>query len=483
MKIAFASSEMVPYAKTGGLADVAGALPLELHARGEEVAAFLPWYRTVRAAGTAVRDTGVELDVDLGFLSASGRVLEADPAPGPRVFFIDAPEFFDRDDLYQTRGRDHFDNAPRFAFFARAVIEAVSKLELEPDVFHANDWQTALIPVYLKTLHAAGPLGKAGTLLTIHNLAYQGVFPEAAFPVTGLPETLFDWTRLEFFGKVNYLKGGIVYAGALNTVSSTYAREILTPAFGAGLEDVLKTREKDLFGVVNGIDTSVWNPGTDPHLPARYAREDLAGKQACKRALCEEAGLDDADAPLFAMISRLAHQKGVDLLAESVDALVSMGAPLVVLGTGDPLYHRMLEKAEKKHPGKVKAFLAFDNALAHRIEAGADVFLMPSRYEPCGLNQLISMRYGTIPVARRTGGLADTVVDAGPDAMASGEATGFVFEKATGKAFVEACARAVEAFGMREAWSRLVRTGMAKDWSWKRAAGEYLDLYRRAGRR
>jgi len=479
MKIVFVSSEVVPFSKTGGLADVAGALPAELRKRGHAVWVFTPLYKAVREKHPALADTGASVHIPLGGETVEGRVMRLDGAGDETVFFVDAPPLFDRDGLYQEAGKDHADNADRFAFFARAVLESLDPLGLEPDLFHVHDWQASLLPVYLDTLYSDASFSKAGTLLTIHNLGYQGLFPEEEWEVTGLPRSLFDWRFLEFFGKVNFLKGGIVHAGAINTVSRTYAREIQTPEYGAGLDGVLRERASDLFGVVNGIDTEVWNPETDPLIPSRFGLLDLDGKEACKRALLEEAGLGGGAMPLFGMITRLAPQKGVDLLAENIDALVSLGLGLVVLGTGDPIYHEMLEEAEKKHPDRVRAFLSFDNGLAHRIEAGADVFLMPSRYEPCGLNQLMSLRYGTVPVVRRTGGLADTVVDATPENLEAGKATGFCFDEATGEALIEACGRAVKAYGDGALWDRIRLRGMARDWSWRRAAGEYERLYER----
>jgi starch synthase len=480
MKIIFVASEMVPFSKTGGLADVAGALPGFLAEAGHTVSVFTPYHLAVERKNLGVEETGVGLAIPVGDTTVEGRVLRlAGGAPHLSVFFVDAPALYRREGLYQDEGEDHPDNAERFAFFARAVLEAAPHLAGDPDLFHVHDWQAALIPAYLETLYADGPLGGVGTLLTIHNLGYQGLFPPAAMAVTGLPERLFHWKALEFFGKVNFLKAGVVFADAVNTVSTTYALEIQTEPFGAGLDGVLRERADDLFGIVNGIDTETWNPGGDPHLAASFGPGDLGGKEACRKALLEEAGLTGGDRLLAGMITRLAPQKGVDLVVENIEALLEAGLQLAVLGTGDPELHQRLEEAEEAHPGRVKAFLTFDNGLAHRIEGGADVFLMPSRYEPCGLNQMMSLRYGTPPIVRRTGGLADTVVDATGENLASGKATGFVFEKAESGDLLDACSRAVETFRDRDAWTRLVETGMAQDWSWARAASEYVSLYER----
>jgi starch synthase len=478
MKIVYATSEMVPFSKTGGLADVAGALPAELANLGHEVVVFTPYYREVHDKGVAASDTGVTVHVPILEDVVSGRILRG-VAPGGRVtvYFVDAPVYFDREGLYQAKGVDHPDNSARFVFFTRAILEAVGPLGLAPDLFHLNDWQTALAPVYLRTLYKDRPFASAATLLTIHNLGYQGLFWHWDMKVTGLPWVLFDWKQLEFWGHVNFLKGGIVFADALNTVSKTYAKEIQTEALGVGLHGALAERKDDLFGVTNGIDTAEWNPAADPHLPAWFTPSDLSGKEKCKQALLKEAGLARGNAPLFGMITRLTPQKGVDLLLEALDTAVGMGIRLVILGTGDPAIQEALGAAESRHPGKVKAFLAFDNRLAHRIEAGADAFLMPSRYEPCGLNQLMSLRYGTVPVVRRTGGLADTVVDASPADVERGEATGFVFEAAESAALLEAIGRAAAAYKDKALWRRIVRNGMAQDWSWKRSAQEYATIY------
>jgi starch synthase len=395
---------------------------------------------------------------------------------------VDHPGYFDRPGLYGEGGRDYEDNLERFAFFCRAALGWCRQSGWIPDVIHCNDWQTALVPVYLKTVESKDPdLRQVATLLTVHNLAYQGVFPAEKFPATGLPREMFSPAALEFWGKVNLLKGGLMFADLLSTVSPTYAHEIQTPEFGSGLEGVLRERADDLYGILNGADYTVWDPWVDDLIPARYSAADLSGKAVCKAQLQREFGLAmTPDKPLLGVVSRLADQKGLDLIAACLDRIVAAGAQFVLLGTGDPKYEDLFRRAAKSHPSSVGVRIGFDERLAHWIEAGADIFLMPSRYEPSGLNQLYSLRYGTVPVVRRTGGLADSITDATPDAIERGEATGFVFEEYTADAFWAAVERALAAYRDPEVWSKLVQAGMAADFSWDRAAAGYIDLYRKA---
>lgn len=481
MRVLFVSSEVAPFSKTGGLADVSGALPAALGRAGVSVRIVTPLYRCVRDGPWQLRPAG-EVQVALR-ASAGERVAVWEgvlPGDDVAVWFVDHPGSFDRPGLYGESGRDYPDNLERFALFCRAVLEWARACGWVPDVVHCNDWQTALLPAYLRI--SSDPVWvPVGSLLTVHNLAYQGLFPADQYTLLGLPEELYNPRYFEFWGQVNLLKGGLVFADVLSTVSETYAREIQTPELGCGLDGVLRERAADLYGILNGVDYSVWDPRNDHYLPARYGPEDLSGKRVCKAALQQEMRLrTDTGVPLFGMVSRLVEQKGVDLVAACVDRFPAAGAQLVILGTGDPAYEEVLQQAGERHPGWVGVRIGFDERLAHWIEAGCDAFLMPSRYEPSGLNQLYSLRYGTVPVVRRTGGLADSVVDATPEALARGEATGFVFEEYSSAAFWAAVERALAAYRDPGTWRRLVDAGMAADFSWDRAAGRYVELYRLA---
>jgi starch synthase len=481
MNIAFVASEAVPFAKTGGLADVAGALPKSIQALGHRACLFLPCYRSARSAGPELDDTGIVLSVPVGTRRIEGHVRESRlPGSEVPVYLVDCPAYFDRDELYQERGRDYPDQCERFVFFQRAVLEAIGRLGLRPDIVHCNDWQTGLIPVYLKTLYRTAPgLSEAGTLLTIHNLAYRGMFARWDMPLTGLYWSLFHYRGVEFHGYLSFMKAGLVFADMLNTVSPTYAREIQTPELGCGLDGVLRERRDRLRGIVNGIDTRAWNPAHEPMLSRRYDVVTFEkGKAACKAWLQARAGLPvRSDVPLFAQVGRLDPQKGWDLLAGVADRMLERDVQLVVLGTGLSRYHDLLGALSRRHPDKVWAYLAFSDGLAHQIEAGADVFLMPSLYEPCGLNQLYSLAHGTVPLVRSTGGLADTVVPLDPRTMAEGTATGFVFHESTPEALWQAIESALIVWEDRHAWEQLARNGMRADWSWDRSAREYIKVY------
>jgi len=479
MKILYAASEVVPYSKTGGLADVAGSLPDAIATLGHEVVVVSPLYPTVKASGRPITALGKGVEIDVDGVPQPGELHE-DASAGPaRQVFVEHEGYFGREGLYGDAEGDHEDNAARFAFFSRAVLAATRTLGFYPDVIHANDWQTALIPVYLRTLASKRHgIRNARTVLTIHNLAYQGLFPRAALLETGLPERLFNWRELEFHEQLCFLKGGIVFADHVTTVSRTYADEIRTEAHGCGLEGLLTEISDRLTGIPNGIDHAVWDPSTDSHLAARYDRDDMAGKAECKRALQSENGLAvDASTPVIGMITRLAEQKGVDLVADALDAIVALGYQFVLLGTGQPEYHERFEALAEKHAGRIGVHLKFSNAMAHRIEAGADLFLMPSRYEPCGLNQLYSLRFGTVPVVRDVGGLADTVTDATSDALEKGTGTGFVIPEHTPEALVATLERALGVYRRPEAWEKLRQTGMDQDWSWARSAALTAELY------
>lgn len=482
MKVLFVASEVVPFAKTGGLGDVAGALPKALVELGHDVRVVMPRYRGVEAAGLPLHATGLGMSLGLGGVVRELAVLES-VLPGTRVpiYFLNQPSLFDREGLYQHQGRDYPDNLERFSVFCQAALEVLPALGWQPEIVHCHDWQTGLVCAHLRTTRFHDPFWQsARTVFTVHNLAYQGLFPAEAFSLTGLPPHVFAMHGVEFYGQVNCLKAGLVYADLLTTVSPTYAAEIQTAEHGCALEGVLAGRRDDLMGILNGIDPEEWNPRTDPHLRAHFSVDEMAGKGLCKLALQERLGLPQRHGLLIGMIQRLVEQKGIDLIVQAADALLGLPVQIVLLGTGEPAYHQRLAALAKRAPEKLSVQLRFDNALAHQIEAGADAFLMPSRFEPCGLNQMYSLRYGTIPIVRRVGGLADTVVDVSPETLEAGTACGFVFEEYTPKALVQAVQRAAAAFGNHELWQRLIRTGMRQDFSWARSARAYIRVYERA---
>jgi len=483
LNVLFVSSEVFPFAKTGGLADVSGALPIALKELGHDVRIFMPRYRQISDRKFVLRDVIrlQNLSVKMG-----GRTYVFDiksaflPNTKVQVYFLDYKPFFDRDGLYvdPKTAQDYPDNAERFALFSKAAIEILNILHWHADVIHCNDWQSALVPAYLKTAYAEDPFYKSvRTLLTVHNIGYQGNFPAEVLGKVDLPAELFYPTGpIEFYGQVSFLKAGLSFANKINTVSPTYAKEIQeSPEYGMGMEGVLQSRSKDVFGILNGVDYSVWDPSVDELIPVKYSSKNLEQKLENKKALLAELGLAFNPAvPTIGSISRLADQKGFDLIAEAFDALMAMDVQYILLGTGEPKYHEIFEKYQKKYAEKFSANLRFDNRLAHLIEAGADLFLMPSRYEPCGLNQMYSLRYGTLPVVRKTGGLADTVVDFRPEPPAG---TGFVFEEYSAEAMLNAIGRAVAIFPDRKTWRFLQKQAMKQDFSWKTSAKEYLKLY------
>ena len=483
MKILFVVSEVDPFAKTGGLADVGAALPKALTALGHDVRIVTPLYRQVNRERCGLTPTALTFSVTVGSRTHEIRIWEA-LLPKSRVptYFVECAACFDRDGLYQDRGNDYPDNLERFSLFSQAALQFLPRLGWQPDVVHAHDWQSALACAQLRV----GAIGQerhftsTASVLTIHNLAYHGLFPQNQWPLTQLPASAFSIDGLEFYGQINCLKGGLVFAECLTTVSPTYAREILTTEFGCGLEGVLRARSDDLVGILNGIDLEEWNPERDPHLAAPYTVERIAGKALCKRALQREQHLPERPHLLIGMIQRLAEQKGIDLLVQAMDELMALPVQLVLLGTGDPAYHQQLQALAERFPDRLAVNLKFDNALAHQIEAASDAFLMPSRFEPCGLNQLYSLRYGTVPIVKRVGGLADTVADVNQDTLAAQTATGFVFADHTAQALIEAVRRAVTAFKDHALWAQLIRNGMKQDCSWARSARAYLDVYEQA---
>jgi starch synthase len=464
-------SEAQPFSKTGGLADVLGALPPAIARLGWDVTVALPRYRGVTAG--ALLET---FPVSVGGFTRDAAFYEAPLGDGARALLIDCPELYDRDALYGVGNTDYVDNARRFGFLTRAALEFAGRRTPAPLVVHAHDWQAGLAPVYLRTLYAAHPvLGGTASVFTIHNLAYQGLFEPDWLPRLDLGWNLFSVDQLEYWGRISFLKGGINHATVITTVSPRYAQEIQTPEFGFGFDGILRSRRDDLVGILNGIDTSIWDPARDPLLPQSYSANDLAGKAAAKRALLERYGLPGDPAtlarPIVGMVSRMVDQKGFDLIAAIADRLPSLHATFIVLGTGESRYQTLWSSLATAHATRIGVRIGFDEGLAHLIEGGADIFLMPSRFEPCGLNQMYSMRYGTVPVVRQVGGLADTVRDG---------QTGFSFREATPDALLDALSRALKSFGKTNAWRALQQAGMAQDFSWDRSAKEYVKMYERA---
>ena len=484
MNILLATSEAVPFSKTGGLADVCGALPAELAALGHKPAVILPAHRQSWCCGQPIKELKIDFIVPIGSKTVTGHLLESTmPGADVPVYLVQQDEYYDRDGLYQADGVDYIDNCERFVFFSRAVLEAIRLLDLDVDLIHANDWQTGLVPAYLKIeYHAIPRYENIASLFTIHNLAYQGHFWHWDMLLTGLDWKYFNWRQMEFHGHLNLLKTGLVFADSINTVSPRYAQEIQNAELGCGLEGILQQRRDVLSGILNGIDTNRWNPATDPHLPTNYTVDSQAkGKAACKAALQDELGLPRRpDVPVVALIGRLCTQKGIDLIVEVMKQWTpDRDVQWAVLGAGDGDYQKQLLELVQRFPQKVAVRIEFSTPLAHRIEAGADLFLMPSRYEPCGLNPMYSLAYGTVPVVRATGGLADTVVDANDQSLAAGTANGFSFADYSVLALSETLQRACAAYANKDVWNRLIATGMRQDWSWKPSARQYLALYAR----
>jgi starch synthase len=472
------SSEAHPFAKTGGLAEVVGSLSDALARLGHTVTLVMPRYRRIDAEGT----TALPATVRMGWREQE--VTFRTRAIGERitVAFVDVPELFDRAELYGVGSQDYDDNAWRFAVLSRAALEYSRLTGARPSVIHAHDWQAGLVPVYQKMHLADDPIvGGVPVVFTIHNLAFQGLFHATVVPLVGLGWEALHVQALEYWGQVSFLKGGINFSETITTVSPTYAREIVQPDLGFGFDGVLARRSADLVGILNGIDTERWNPSADPYVPASFSVTRLAGKQDAKRALLEAAGLPADTAalarPAIGLISRLTGQKGFDLIAAAAADLMTLDATWVMLGSGEAQYEELWRQLAARNPQTVSATIGFDERLAHLIEAGADMFLMPSRFEPCGLNQMYSLRYGTVPIVRSTGGLEDTVRD-----VADGGGTGFKFTEYSPSALVEAVRRALETFRNRAAWKKIQTAGMRQDHSWDASAREYVKVYRQAGK-
>ncbi|GAB6183686.1 glycogen synthase GlgA [Thermodesulfovibrio hydrogeniphilus] len=485
MKVALVSAEAVPFSKTGGLGDVVGALFKEFLKAGVDVRFFLPYYRiTKNNFSDKVEDVGIVYGVQIGNSKKFGAVRSAKayvdsednlilkPDKSGNIFFIEHNDFFDREQLYGTNYGEYLDNAERFIFFSRAILEICRVLDLKVRIIHCHDWHTSLIPLYLKTLYKECLcFEKTKTILTIHNLGYQGVFPKDKLELTGFGWEMFHIDCLEFYGMVNFLKAGIFNADYITTVSPTYAKEILTPEFGFGLDGVLRKRQDRLTGILNGIDYKIWNPEKDPYIIANYDKENIEDKRKNKEEIMKIANLTGSlDSPLVAFIGRMVSQKGADLIADAVPSLIEKGINFVFEGTGENYYENRIRELQNKYPSKIFAYIGFDEVLAHKIYAGADALLVPSKYEPCGLSQLIAMRYGTIPICRKTGGLADTVEDG---------LTGFLFDNYTVEDLQKAVFRFLEIYHFQERFNKMRLNAMERDFSWKKSCYEYLELYRK----
>jgi starch synthase len=478
MKVLIASPEVYPFVKTGGLADVTGALPKALKKLGIDVRVILPKHKGIEERGFPMRYKNYKIACQVSQSTINAEIVESE-YDGIITYLVENDEYYYRDYLYSTPDGDYLDNAERFIFFAKSILEAMKVTGFIPDVLHCNDWETALSPVFLKSLSKDDPLlRQISTLLTIHNLGYQGIFWHYDMHLLNIGWEYFTPEALEFFGHINFLKGGIVFSDILSTVSKQYGKEIQTTEFGCGLEGILTTRRNDLYGIVNGIDYEEWNPEKDQHIPAQYNEKNLANKRVCKAALQEEYGLPVMEnTPLIGTISRLADQKGFDLIASSLGDMLSKGIQYIILGTGERKYHDLFTELSKRFPKSFGLKIAYDNRLAHLIEAGSDMFLMPSQYEPCGLNQLYSLKYGTVPIVRGVGGLEDTIIDY---TKSPNIGTGFKFYDYSEKALLDAIERAIGVYKNQSAWQSLIKKCMSEDFSWEKSAKEYVEVYKKA---
>jgi len=467
VNIVFVTSEAVPYAKTGGLADVSGALPLELEKLGHNVILVMPYYQMIKKKNLSVRKVD---DAD-AYVAKIGKNLS--------VYFIANDEYFDRPELYGTPQGDYPDNSARFGYFCKAVLELLPKINFRPDVINVNDWQSALIPLFLKTTHAGNDFYKGvKTVLTIHNMAYQGSFEPSVIPELGLSWDIFKpHGGIEFYGKVNFLKAGLISVDAISTVSEKYSKEIQTEEYGCGLDGVLREEGGHVYGILNGIDYSQWNPEVDEFIAKHYNIHDFNGKTECRKDLLKEYEINALDTtPIIGIISRLADQKGFDILAEAIEEIALLDLRIILLGTGEEKYHKLFTEIKAKYPDHFGVKIAFNNAIAHKIEAGSDMFLMPSRYEPCGLNQIYSLKYGTVPIVRATGGLDDTIQNFDPS---SGTGNGFKFEEYSANALLGTIKWAIRNFKDKKNWHKLMLNGMKQDFSWHRSAEKYIEMYQK----
>jgi len=479
MKIAFITPEVVPFSKTGGLADVSGSLPVELADEGHDVIVYSPLYKTVDTKKYNI----VPIKRSI-FVPLSGRMESIDiyesldyrPSPKIRFLFLSCEKYFNRDNLYGEGNKDYSDNHERFGLFSRSIFDVLKSLNFTPDIIHCNDWQTGIVPVYLRFIYSQDSFfSVTKSLITIHNMAFQGLFDSYTMDVLMLPWSLFNYRELEYYGKLNFLKSGLIFADAITTVSKKYAEEIRTSEYGCGLEGVLEEKKNNLYGILNGVDYSIWNPAIDSLLPQKYTPDNLSGKTECKKVLLKKMGLNyDKKTPVIGIISRLTDQKGFDLLFECGDNLMKMGAQFVILGTGDKKYHDYFSELKVRYPNNIGLLLGFDNALAHLIEAGSDFFLMPSRYEPCGLNQMYSLKYGTFPIVRSVGGLEDTIIDLDSDRV---NGNGFKFYEYSHSELSKTLERALRFYREEKNRDNYIKRIMKLDFSWSRSAKKYIALY------
>ena len=477
LNILYCSPEVTPFSKTGGLGDVAGSLPKALAEAGCDVRVITPKYAGITNSTYKLKRVIESLSFRIGERKEDGGLYEGRlPDSKVPVYFVSNDKYFTRKELYQENGKEYEDNLERFSFFSRAVLCFIEKLDWQPDIIHCNDWQTALIPVYLK---AVVRNRKIGALFTIHNIGYQGLFNRGKFPLTGLDLGIFNIVGLEYYGKINLLKGGIIFSDIVTTVSPAYSKEIQTEEYGYGLDGVLREKRNDLYGILNGVDYNEWDPAKDEHIAVRYTVKSIIRKKSCRKDLQKNCGLPITNTPVIGMVSRLDEHKGLDILMEIMDELMRLEVEMVILGTGKSEYHEGLKRFKAKYTDRLSVNLFFDNTLAHKIEAGADIFLIPSKYEPCGLSQLYSFKYGTVPVVHKTGGLADTITDYTPSNIAGNSANGFLFSHYSGGDLLKALLLSLSIYKDKREWKKLIAAGMKADFSWKQSAGEYVKLYKK----
>lgn len=478
LKVAYVSTEVSPYAKSGELADVACSLPKYLSYLGMEMSLFMPMYRTAEIESLPKDLVMNNLLVPLGERKVKARIFKSEQGKHD-IYFIDNPKYFWRESIYGTGKGEYLDNDERFVFFNRAVLEYLLKTKMHIDIIHCNSWHTSLIPVFLKTLYKKKAQFKnTATLFTLHNITYQGEFPPETLALTGLNWNYFSSKQLSLNGKFNFLKAGILFSDVLNTVSSSYKREILTEKKGFGLEEILKSRKDEFFSIRNGIDYEIWNPETDPHIAANYSSDNLKPKKRCKRDLIEEFDLSiRTKTPIMGVFSYLTYHKGFDILVDAIDDLMKMGVGLVVLGQGEEKYENQFLDIRRRYPKKVAVRLDMNPALAHKIVAGADILLVPSLYEPCGLNQLYAFRYGTVPVVRATGGLEETVKPFNAKTL---KGNGYVFKEYSSQALLEAMKKALDCYEQPPIWQKIMMAGLQENFSWENAAKRYSRLYYKA---